>query len=64
MLAISEARSEGSRKLCGSEYIRTVIYICASSRWRRHPGALLQGQQGNMDAHDFFIYYYFFEDLS
>ncbi|XP_069450140.1 insulin-like peptide INSL5 [Ovis canadensis] len=51
MLAISEARSEGSRKLCGSEYIRTVIYICASSRWRRQPGPLLQGQQAERGNH-------------
>ncbi|ELR56360.1 insulin-like peptide INSL5 [Bos mutus] len=51
MLAISEARREGSRKLCGSEYVRTVIYICASSRWRRHSGALLQGQQAERGNH-------------
>ncbi|XP_043734404.1 insulin-like peptide INSL5 [Cervus elaphus] len=51
MLAISEARSERSRKLCGSEYIRTVIYICASSRWRRQLGALLQGQHAGRGNH-------------
>ncbi|KAJ1064075.1 hypothetical protein K5549_009387 [Capra hircus] len=47
----AEARTEGSRKLCGSEYIRTVIYICASSGWRRQPGALLQGQQAERGNH-------------
>ncbi|XP_059861792.1 insulin-like peptide INSL5 [Delphinus delphis] len=45
LLAISEVKSEESRKLCGLEYIRTVIYICASSRWRKHLESIPQGQQ-------------------
>ncbi|KAB0363659.1 hypothetical protein FD754_007815 [Muntiacus muntjak] len=48
---MNAAKYEGSRKLCGSEYIRTVIYICASSRWRRQLGALLQGQQAERGNH-------------
>ncbi|XP_030722031.1 LOW QUALITY PROTEIN: insulin-like peptide INSL5 [Globicephala melas] len=45
LLAISEVKSEESRKLCGLEYIRTVIYICATSRWRKHLESIPQGQQ-------------------
>ncbi|KAF5923671.1 insulin-like peptide INSL5 [Diceros bicornis minor] len=45
LLAISEVRSEESMKLCGLEYVRTVIYICASSRWRRQLEGLPQVQQ-------------------
>ncbi|XP_007164802.1 insulin-like peptide INSL5 [Balaenoptera acutorostrata] len=45
LLAISEVKSEESRKLCGLQYIRTVIYICASSRWRKHLESIPQGQQ-------------------
>ncbi|XP_057552538.1 insulin-like peptide INSL5 isoform X2 [Hippopotamus amphibius kiboko] len=51
LLAISEVRSEESRKLCGFEYIRTVIYICASSRWRRQLGSTPQGQQAERGNH-------------
>ncbi|KAF6344721.1 insulin like 5 [Rhinolophus ferrumequinum] len=36
LLASLEVRSEKALKLCGREYIRRVIYICATSRWRRH----------------------------
>lgn len=61
LLAISEVKSEESRKLCGLEYVRTVIYICASSRWRKHLESIPQGQQGNMNAYDSLIYYYFFK---
>ncbi|KAM4806790.1 insulin-like peptide INSL5 [Urocitellus parryii] len=46
LFAISEARSEEIVKLCGLEYRRTVIYICASSRWRRHLEGILPAQQG------------------
>ncbi|XP_012876027.1 PREDICTED: insulin-like peptide INSL5 [Dipodomys ordii] len=35
LLAISEGKSEKTVRLCGLEYVRTVVYICASSRWRR-----------------------------
>ncbi|XP_059780282.1 insulin-like peptide INSL5 [Balaenoptera ricei] len=45
LLAISEVKSEESRKLCGLQYIRTVIYICASSRWRKHLELIPQDQQ-------------------
>ncbi|XP_006205434.3 insulin-like peptide INSL5 isoform X1 [Vicugna pacos] len=51
LLAISEARGEESMKLCGLEYVRTVIYICASSRWRRHSGAPPQVQQAERGDH-------------
>uniref|UniRef100_A0A8C6C0P5 Insulin like 5 n=1 Tax=Monodon monoceros TaxID=40151 RepID=A0A8C6C0P5_MONMO len=44
LLAISEVKSEESRKLCGLKYI-TVIYTCASSRWRKHLESIPQGQQ-------------------
>ncbi|KAM4872180.1 insulin-like peptide INSL5 [Thomomys bottae] len=36
LLTISEVKSKKTVKICGQEYVRTVIYICASSRWRRH----------------------------
>ncbi|KAM8955398.1 insulin-like peptide INSL5 [Lycaon pictus] len=43
LLAISEARSEESMKLLwGLEYIKAVVYFCASSRWRRHPKGSLK----------------------
>ncbi|KAL4699723.1 insulin-like peptide INSL5 [Rhinopithecus roxellana] len=45
LFAISEVRSKESVRLCGAEYIRTVIYICASSRWRRHLEGIPQAQQ-------------------
>ncbi|KAL2772398.1 insulin-like peptide INSL5 precursor [Daubentonia madagascariensis] len=45
LFAISEVRSKESVRLCGLEYIRTVIYICASSRWRRHLEGIPQVQQ-------------------
>ncbi|NP_005469.2 insulin-like peptide INSL5 precursor [Homo sapiens] len=45
LFAISEVRSKESVRLCGLEYIRTVIYICASSRWRRHQEGIPQAQQ-------------------
>ncbi|XP_051027159.1 insulin-like peptide INSL5 [Acomys russatus] len=35
LLAAVEVRSRDTVKLCGLDYVRTVIYICASSRWRR-----------------------------
>ncbi|CAD7689553.1 unnamed protein product [Nyctereutes procyonoides] len=35
LLAISEARSEESMKLLwGLEYLKAVVYFCASSRWK------------------------------
>ncbi|XP_031993384.1 insulin-like peptide INSL5 [Hylobates moloch] len=45
LFAISEVKSKESVRLCGLEYIRTVIYICASSRWRRHLEGIPQDQQ-------------------
>ncbi|XP_011367892.1 insulin-like peptide INSL5 [Pteropus medius] len=45
LLATSEVRSEKPLKLCGREYIRTVIYICASSRWRRDLEGIPLAQQ-------------------
>ncbi|XP_008070390.1 insulin-like peptide INSL5 [Carlito syrichta] len=45
LFAISEVRSKESVKLCGLEYVRTVIYICASSRWRRDQEGVPQRQQ-------------------
>lgn len=59
LLAIAEVRSEKHKKLCGLEYIRTVIYICATSRWRRQLGGLPQVQQGNVTSYDSLISYYF-----
>lgn len=38
-------RSEKPIKLCGREYIRRVIYICATSRWRRHLEGIPQVEQ-------------------
>ncbi|XP_003361768.1 insulin-like peptide INSL5 [Sus scrofa] len=51
LLAIAEVRSEKHKKLCGLEYIRTVIYICATSRWRRQLGGLPQVQQVERGNH-------------
>ncbi|XP_021056804.1 insulin-like peptide INSL5 [Mus pahari] len=45
LLAVVEVRSRQAVKLCGLDYVRTVIYICASSRWRRHLGGALHAQQ-------------------
>ncbi|XP_075803159.1 insulin-like peptide INSL5 [Microtus pennsylvanicus] len=36
LLTAVQARSRETVKLCGLDYVRTVVYICASSRWRRH----------------------------
>ncbi|XP_036900200.1 insulin-like peptide INSL5 [Sturnira hondurensis] len=49
LLAISEVTSAKSVKLCGREYVRTVVYICASSRWRRHLGGIPQVQQAERE---------------
>ncbi|XP_075855334.1 insulin-like peptide INSL5 [Microcebus murinus] len=43
--AMVETRSKGSVRLCGPDYVRTVVYICASSRWRRHLEGIPQVQQ-------------------
>ncbi|XP_054428618.1 insulin-like peptide INSL5 [Pteronotus mesoamericanus] len=45
LLATSEVTSAKSVKLCGREYIRAVVYVCASSRWRRHLEGIPQVQQ-------------------
>lgn len=56
LLATSEVRSEKPLKLCGREYIRTVIYICASSRWRRDLEGIPLAQQGNINSCDSFFF--------
>ncbi|EDL30846.1 insulin-like 5, isoform CRA_a, partial [Mus musculus] len=45
LLAVVEVRSRQTVKLCGLDYVRTVIYICASSRWRRHLEGHFHSQQ-------------------
>lgn len=56
LLAISEVRSEESMKLYGLEFIEADVYICASSRWRRHPEGIPQSQQGNINSRESFIF--------
>lgn len=46
LLAVVEVRSRQTVKLCGLDYVRTVIYICASSQWRRHLEGHFHSQQG------------------
>ncbi|XP_005385345.1 PREDICTED: insulin-like peptide INSL5 [Chinchilla lanigera] len=36
LVAAAEARAADTVKLCGLEYVRTVVYMCATARWRRH----------------------------
>ncbi|OBS78433.1 hypothetical protein A6R68_19181, partial [Neotoma lepida] len=45
LLAVVQVRSRETVKLCGLDYVRTVIYICASSRWRRHLEGAHKAQQ-------------------
>ncbi|XP_003478873.1 insulin-like peptide INSL5 [Cavia porcellus] len=50
LFAIPEARSKDTVKLCGLEYVRTVVYICATSRWRRQAEGIppaLQAEKRN-----------------
>ncbi|KAM5322273.1 LOW QUALITY PROTEIN: insulin-like peptide INSL5 [Glossophaga mutica] len=49
LLATSEVTSAKSVKLCGHEYVRTVVYIRASSRWRRHLEGIPQVQQAERE---------------
>ncbi|XP_045691517.1 insulin-like peptide INSL5 [Phyllostomus hastatus] len=49
LLATSEVTSAKSVKLCGREYVRTVVYICASSRWRRYLEGIPQVQQAERE---------------
>ncbi|KAF6109174.1 insulin like 5 [Phyllostomus discolor] len=49
LLATSEVTSAKSVKLCGREYVRTVVYICASSRWRRYLEGTPQVQQAERE---------------
>ncbi|XP_004634040.1 insulin-like peptide INSL5 [Octodon degus] len=35
LFATSEVRSKDTVRLCGLDYVRTVVYICATARWRR-----------------------------
>ncbi|XP_052031550.1 insulin-like peptide INSL5 [Apodemus sylvaticus] len=51
LLAVVEVRSRQNVKLCGPDYVRTVIYICGSSRWRRHLEAALHAQQAETRNH-------------
>ncbi|XP_028640395.1 insulin-like peptide INSL5 [Grammomys surdaster] len=51
LLAVVEVRSRQTVKLCGLDYVRTVIYICASSRWRRHLEGALHAQQAKTRNH-------------
>ncbi|KAM5256417.1 insulin-like peptide INSL5 [Ctenodactylus gundi] len=45
LCAISDGRSQERVRLCGQEYVRTVIYICATSRWRRQGEGAPGGHQ-------------------
>ncbi|XP_040613000.1 dynein intermediate chain 4, axonemal isoform X4 [Mesocricetus auratus] len=45
LLAVVQVRGRETVKLCGLEYVRTVIYICASSRWRRSLEEARQAQR-------------------
>ncbi|KAL1776900.1 insulin-like peptide INSL5 [Sigmodon hispidus] len=45
LLAAMQVRSRETVKLCGLDYVRTVVYICASSRWRRHLEGTHEAQQ-------------------
>lgn len=42
-----QVRSRETVKICGLDYVRTVVYICASSRWRRHLEEAPPTQRGN-----------------
>lgn len=46
LLAVVAVRSRQTVKLCGPDYVRTVIYICASSWWRGHLEGALHAQPG------------------
>ncbi|KFO23209.1 insulin-like peptide INSL5 [Fukomys damarensis] len=45
LFAIPEVRSKDTVKLCGLDYVRTVVYICATARWRRQAEGTPPGQQ-------------------
>lgn len=47
LLTAVQARGRETVKLCGLDYVRTVVYICASSRWRRHLEQVPPTQRGN-----------------
>lgn len=47
LLTAVQVRSRETVKLCGLHYVRTVVYICAGSRWRRHLEEVPQTEQGN-----------------
>lgn len=47
LLTAVQARSRETVKLCGLDYVRTVVYICASSQWRRHLEEAPPTQRGN-----------------
>ncbi|EHB12307.1 Insulin-like peptide INSL5 [Heterocephalus glaber] len=45
LFAVSEVRGTDTVKLCGLDYVRTVVYICATARWRRQAEGTLPGLQ-------------------
>lgn len=47
LLTAVQVRSRETVKLCGLDYVRTVVYVCAGSRWRRHLEEPPQTQRGN-----------------
>ncbi|XP_031232678.1 insulin-like peptide INSL5 isoform X2 [Mastomys coucha] len=51
LMAVVEVRSRQTVKLCGLDYVRTIIYICASSRWRRHLEGALHDPQAETRNH-------------
>lgn len=46
LLTAVQVRSRETVKLCGLDYVRTVVYVCAGSRWRRHLEEPPQTQRG------------------
>ncbi|KAK7830591.1 hypothetical protein U0070_018316 [Myodes glareolus] len=51
LLTAVQVRSGETVKLCGLDYVRTVVYICASSRWRRHLEEVPQTEQAELRSH-------------
>ncbi|XP_049644317.1 relaxin-3 [Suncus etruscus] len=36
-LVVEAEESQNRMKLCGRDFVRTIIFICGSSRWKRSP---------------------------
>ncbi|CAO2588278.1 Insulin-like peptide INSL5 [Lemmus lemmus] len=51
LLTAMQGRSGEIVKLCGLGYVRTVVYICANSRWRRHLEEAPQTQRAKPRSH-------------